>query len=51
MLRYFEDIIGILVLGVTITPNYLNTSRVHLEVSGHEKMVQMIGIELWQVKW
>ena len=40
-MRCCEEKIGILVLGITTTPNYFNTSRIHHGVSRCGKMIQM----------
>ena len=40
-LRCCEDKIGISVLGIMTTPNYVNTSMIHCRVSGCRKMVQI----------
>ena len=40
-LRCCKEKIRIFVLGITITPNYVNTSRIHYRVLGCKKMVQI----------
>ena len=40
-LRYYEDRIRILIIGIISMPNCLNTSRIHCGVSRYGKIVQM----------